>query len=124
VAIHFAANGQSKLTQVLCLRQEWSLIMINSKQRAYLRGMANGIETIGQIGKSGINENLIKQIEEALTARELIKLRVLETSPASAREAAQQLADCTATDIVQVIGARIVLFKQNEKKPVINIKKI
>lgn len=98
--------------------------MINSKQRAFLRGMANGIETIQQIGKSGINENLIRQVEEALTARELIKLRVLETCPASAREAAQQLADCAAADIVQVIGARIVLFKQNEKKPVIDIKKI
>src|ERR1035437_5694606 len=98
--------------------------MINSKQRAFLRGMANGIETIQQVGKSGINENLIRQVEEALTARELIKLRVLETSPDSAREAAQKLAECTAADIVQVIGSRIVLFKQNEKKPVIDIKKI
>jgi RNA-binding protein len=98
--------------------------MISSKQRAFLRGMANGIDTIQQIGKQGINENLIKQVEEALTARELIKLRVLETSPDSAREAAQNLAEATESDIVQVIGSRIVLFKQNEKKPVIDFKKI
>jgi RNA-binding protein len=98
--------------------------MINSKQRAYLRGMANGIETILQIGKSGINENLIKQVDEALTARELIKMRVLETCPVSAREAAQSIADDINADIVQVIGAKMVLFKQNEKKPVIDLRKI
>jgi len=98
--------------------------MISSKQRAFLRAMANSIDTIQQIGKQGINENLIKQVEEALTARELIKLRVLETSPDSARETAQKLAETTESDIVQVIGSRIVLFKQNEKKPVIDIKKI
>jgi RNA-binding protein len=98
--------------------------MISSKQRAFLRAMANSIDTIQQIGKQGINENLIKQVEEALTARELIKLRVLETSPDSARETAQKLAETTESDIVQVIGSRIVLFKQNEKKPVIDLKKI
>lgn len=98
--------------------------MINSKQRAFLRGMANGIETIQQIGKSGINESLTRQVEEAINARELIKLRVLETSPDTAKEAAQKLADSIQADIVQVIGSRIVLFKQNEKKPIIDIKNI
>lgn len=98
--------------------------MINSKQRAYLRGMANTIETILQIGKSGINENLIIQVDEALTARELIKMSVLETCPVSAREAAQMLADKIKADVVQVIGAKIVLFKQNEKKPIIDFRKI
>ena len=90
--------------------------MITTKQRAQLRGVANTIETIFQIGKSGIAENLIAQVYDALSAREIIKLRVLETSPVTAREAAQQLALATGSDIVQVIGSRLVLFRRNEKE--------
>ena len=64
--------------------------MLNSRQRAQLRGMANSLDTIFQVGKGGINEQLIKQVAEALEARELIKLRVLETSPVTSREAADE----------------------------------
>lgn len=89
--------------------------MINSKQRAYLRSLANGLDTIFQVGKGGVNEQLSKQIDEALEARELIKCRVLETSPVDAREAAQQIAPLVHADIVQVIGFRFVLYRRNSK---------
>lgn len=95
--------------------------MITSKQRAYLRGLANTMETILQVGKSGVGEHTVTQVEEALTARELIKLRVLETSPVGARECAQELAEKTGADIVQVIGTRFVLFRQNKKDPKIKL---
>jgi RNA-binding protein len=95
--------------------------MITTKQRAALRGMANGIDTILQVGKGGINDQTLVQVGDALTARELIKLRVLETSPVTAREAAQELAEKTKAEIVQVIGSRLVLFRRNAKKPVIEL---
>ncbi|MDR3645806.1 MAG: YhbY family RNA-binding protein [Clostridia bacterium] len=95
--------------------------MITSKQRATLRAMANSAETIVQIGKDGIGENLIRQAQEALTARELVKLRVFDTSPVTAREAAQQLAVATGAEIVQVIGTRFVLFRRNAENPQITL---
>ena len=66
--------------------------MLNSRQRAQLRGLANSLDTIFQIGKGGVTENTVKQVDDALEARELIKLRVLETSPVSSREAADEIA--------------------------------
>ncbi len=88
--------------------------MLTSKQRAQLRGIANSYETIFQIGKGGINDQLIKQIDEALTARELIKLRVLETAPVSAREAADETAPKVNADVVQVIGTRFILYRESK----------
>lgn len=95
--------------------------MITTKQRAKLRGMANTMETILQIGKAGIVDTTVVQVDDALTARELIKLRCLETAPCAAREAAQDLAGRLNADIVQVIGTRFVLFRKNEKKPQIEL---
>jgi RNA-binding protein len=95
--------------------------MITSKQRAYLRGLANPLETILQVGKSGVADNTIVQVDGALTARELIKLRVLETCPQSAREAAQLLAERTHAEIVQVIGTRFVLYRKNPKEAKIKL---
>ena len=97
--------------------------MITSKQRAYLRGLSNSMETIGQIGKGGIGESVVAQVDEALTARELIKLRVLETARLTAREAATELSQKTGADIVQVIGTRFVLYRRNLKNPVIELEK-
>jgi len=91
--------------------------MITSKQRAKLRAVANTTETIGQIGKGGILDTTVRLADDALRARELIKLRVLETCELTAREAAQQLAQRTGADIVQVIGSRLVLFRRNPQKP-------
>ena len=97
--------------------------MLNSKQRAQLRALANPIETILQVGKSGVGEQLIKQVDDALTARELIKLRVLETAPGSVREIAEELAAATQSDVVLTIGTRFVLYRRNNKKPVIELVK-
>ena len=88
---------------------------LTGMQRAKLRGMANGLDTILQVGKGNVTENLVKQADEALTARELIKLRVLETSMVTAREAAEELAEETKAQVVQVIGTRFVLFRPREK---------
>ena len=96
--------------------------MLKSKQRAFLRGIASSYETIFQVGKGGINENFINQVTDALRKRELIKLRVLENSGYTAREAAEEIASKTESDVVQVIGSRFVLFKRNPKEPVIDIK--
>ncbi len=93
--------------------------MITSKERATLRAMANGIDTILQIGKGGITENLVKQVDEALAARQLIKLRVLDSSMHTAREAATELAASTESEPVQVIGTRFVLYRADPKKPLI-----
>lgn len=89
--------------------------MLTSKQRATLRGIASGYETILQVGKNGIGETLIQQVSDALRKRELIKLHVLENSELSAREAAEQLAEATESEVVQVIGSRFVLYKRNPK---------
>lgn len=90
---------------------------LTSKQRAQLRGLANSIDTILQVGKDGIGANLIKQADDALEARELIKGRVLETSLMSAREAAEALAPRTRSEVVQVIGTKFVLYRESHSKP-------
>ena len=87
--------------------------MLTSKQRAFLRSKANQMETILQVGKSGVGETLVKQVDDALT-----KMRVLENSLLTAKEAAIELAERTGADVVQVIGTRFVLFRRNEKKPI------
>lgn len=90
--------------------------MLNSRQRAQLRGMANGYETIFQIGKGGIGDPIKKQVAEALEARELIKLRVLETAPLTAREAADELSAAVGADVVQVIGTKFILYRPASEK--------
>lgn len=97
--------------------------MLTGKQRAYLRSLANPLDTILMVGKSGIGEDLIRQADDALTARELIKGRVLETSPVPAREAADQIARATHSESVQIIGSRFVLYRKNEKDPKIVLPK-
>ncbi|MCD7947092.1 MAG: ribosome assembly RNA-binding protein YhbY [Oscillospiraceae bacterium] len=89
---------------------------LTSKQRAQLRGLANGIDTIVHIGKDGIGENLVKQANDALEARELIKCRVLENSMLTSREAAGNLARETRAEVVQVIGTKFILYRPSHKK--------
>ncbi len=86
---------------------------LTSKQRAQLRGIANGIDTIVIIGKDGITENLVKQANDALDAREIIKCRVLENSMLTAREACDELSRLTRSEQVQVIGTKFVLYRQH-----------
>ena len=95
--------------------------MLTSKQRARLRALANPLETIMQVGKSGVTPELAASVGDALTARELIKLRALETCPTSPRETAQQLAQAAGAEVVQVIGTRFVLYRVNPEKPVIRL---
>ena len=95
--------------------------MITSKQRAYLRGLANKMQPIFQIGKNGIEESFIRQVEEALEARELIKIKVLENSDYDAREASNEICEAIGCEGIQAIGSKIVLYKQSSKKPVIEL---
>lgn len=97
--------------------------MLTSKQRAYLRTKSNQMETIFQIGKSGISDTVIQQVNDALTARELIKLRVLEASLLTAREAGEMLAEACHAELVYAIGSRFVLFRRNPKKPIYELEK-
>jgi len=91
---------------------------LTSKQRAQLRGLANSIDTILQVGKDGIGENLIKQADDALEARELIKGRVLDNNiEYDARLAAEELAKATRSQVVQVIGSKFVLYRETHSKP-------
>ncbi len=92
--------------------------MLTSKQRAKLRAMANGETAIMQIGKGGVGENLVKTVSDALEARELIKLAVLETSMSTPKETANELADATGADVVGVVGRKIILYREsvNNKK--------
>ena len=88
---------------------------MTSKQRAYLRSLANNIDSIFQIGKGGISDNLIKQLSDALEARELIKISVLETAPDSAKDLGNEIAEATASTLVQVVGSKITLYKPRKK---------
>ena len=89
---------------------------LTSKQRAQLRGIASTLDTIVHVGKDGIGENLIKQADDALEARELIKGRVLENSMYTAREAAEELAVATRSEVVQVIGSKFVLYRMQHNR--------
>jgi RNA-binding protein len=91
--------------------------MINSRQRAQLRGMANTLETILYVGKNGIGENLVSQANGALLARELIKGKVLDNSPVTAQEAVSELAALCGAEPVQAIGSKFVLYRANDKLP-------
>ena len=93
--------------------------MLTSKQRSTLRGIASKYETILQVGKGGISEALVQQVKDALRKRELIKMRVLDNCPLDAREAAEELAARTGSEVVQVIGSRFVLFLRHPKEPVV-----
>ena len=97
--------------------------MLTSKQRAQLRGLAMDIDTILQIGKGGITENVITAVEDALRANELIKCRVLENSMLTAREACDALSEACEAEQVQVIGTKFVLYKRNPKAPKIELVK-
>ena len=97
--------------------------MLTSKQRAYLRGRANDYDTIFQVGKGGINDNMLEQISNALEARELIKLRTLENSDFFAREAAETIAEELGADVVSVVGSRFILYRESKKKKRIELPK-
>jgi RNA-binding protein len=95
--------------------------MITSKQRSYLRSLGNGIESIFHIGKEGINEGFLKQVDDALEARELIKINVLRNSLIDAREACNEICDALGCEPVQVIGNRFIIYRRSKEKPRIEL---
>ena len=98
-------------------------MMLTSKQRAQLRGLAATADTILMVGKGGITENVIAQTTDALKARELVKGKVRESSLLSAREACEALSEACRAEQVQVIGNKFVLYKRNESDPKIELVK-
>lgn len=97
--------------------------MLTSKQRAFLRGLANEYEVILTVGKGGVVDNIIAQADGALKTRELIKGQALEASPVTSREAAESIASETGAEVVQVIGRKFILYRRNNEKPVIELPK-
>ena len=89
---------------------------LTSKQRAQLRSMANGIDTILIVGKDGLGENLIAQANDALEARELVKGRVLETCEYTPKEVCEMLSKLTRSEPVQVIGSKFVIYRESHRK--------
>ena len=95
--------------------------MLTSKQRSYLRALANTIPPIFQVGKGGINDNMIKQFSEALEARELIKATILKNAIGETREICNEISEATNAEIVQVIGSKFVLYRQSKDNKVIEL---
>jgi RNA-binding protein len=96
---------------------------LTSKQRAYLKGLANNVDAIFQIGKSGLTPEVTEGVKEALEKRELIKISVLKNCMDDPREIAEVLAERTHGQVVQVIGKKITLYRQDTEKPKIQLPK-
>ena len=97
--------------------------MLTGKQRSYLKRLSNNMSPIFQIGKGGLTENVIKQFDEALEARELIKTSVLKNSLFDTKEACEMIAEKSRAEIVSVIGNKFVLYRESRKKKEITIPK-
>lgn len=95
--------------------------MLKGKQKRYLRAMAHHLNPIFQVGKGGVNENMIKQITEALEVRELLKVSVLQNCEEDKNVVAKELADGTKAELVQLIGSTIVLYKESKENKTINL---
>ena len=88
--------------------------MLTSKQRAKLRSLANTMPTIFQIGKGGINENFIKQLDDALEARELVKVHILDTAFLDVKQTVNEVARLVGGEPVQAIGSRFVIYRESK----------
>ncbi len=93
--------------------------MLTSKQRSYLRSLANTMPSLFQVGKGGVGETVCRQFDEVLEVRELIKGNVLNNSLYTAREAAEEIAAAIGADVVSVIGNRFVLYRRSKENPVL-----
>ncbi len=94
---------------------------MTSKQRAYLKSLSNSLDPILHVGKGGIGDALIKQADDALEARELIKLKCLENSEYSPREAAEEIAERVGAEVVFCIGSKAVIYRRASKNPKIEL---
>lgn len=88
--------------------------MLTSKQRSYLRSLGNGVDPIFQVGKGGIGDNMVKQFNDALEARELVKASVLKSALSDTREVCEEISQLTGSEIVQIIGNRFLLYKESK----------
>ncbi len=96
--------------------------MLSSKQRSYLRGLSNKLEAIVQVGKGGLTPEVTASVDEALEKRELIKISVLNNCELEAEEVAEQVHGRTRSEVVQVIGKKIVLYRPSKTNPKITLK--
>ncbi len=97
--------------------------MLSSKQRSYLKGLANKIEPIFQIGKAGVSPELIEAIDDALEARELVKCTVLNNCMEDIKYIASAISERTKSDVVQIIGKKIVIYRESKEKSTIVLPK-
>lgn len=97
--------------------------MITGNQRSYLKGIANNIDPIFQLGKNGLTDNFVRQVDDALKAREIVKINVLKNSVLDPTEVGSQLAEALNAEFVQSIGRKFVLYRQSEDKPEIVLPK-
>lgn len=95
--------------------------MLTGKQKRFLRAKAHHLSPIFQVGKGGVNENMVKQIEEALEKRELIKVSILQNCDEDRYEVAEALSQQANAELVQVIGHVIVLYKESKEKKTIEL---
>ena len=91
--------------------------MLTSKARAYLRGIASTADTILQVGKEGVTDTVVSQLDMTLTAREIVKGRVLDNSLLSPREAGEALASACGAELVCAIGTKFVIYRESKKLP-------
>ena len=95
---------------------------LNAKQRAHLKSLAHPLKAMAQIGKGGVDEQVVASLDDAFRHRELLKVKVLESAPVSAKEAGEQLAEqVSGAKLVQVIGRTIVLYRQHPDTPEIRL---
>ncbi|RDW19259.1 ribosome assembly RNA-binding protein YhbY [Oceanobacillus arenosus] len=89
--------------------------MLTGKQKRFLRSKAHHLKPIFQVGKEGVNENMVKQIGEALEKRELLKVSILQNCADDKDTVATELSEGTAAEVVQIIGNSIVLYRESEE---------
>ncbi|HEX6588929.1 MAG TPA: ribosome assembly RNA-binding protein YhbY [Longimicrobiales bacterium] len=95
---------------------------LNARQRAHLKSLAHPLKAMAQIGKGGVDDAVVQSLDDAFQNRELLKVKVLESAPVSAKEAAEQLAErVSGAKLVQVIGRTVVLYRQHPDAPEIRL---
>ena len=97
--------------------------MLSGKEKRYLRSLANTVDPVVQVGKASVNESVLFSLNEALDARELVKVKVLKNCLDEVKDVAQELADQSKAELVQVIGRNVVLYRPNPEKPMIKLPK-
>ncbi len=97
--------------------------MLSGKEKRYLRSLANTVDPVVQVGKASVNESVLFSLNEALEARELVKVKVLKNCLDEVKDVAQELAEQGNAELVQVIGRNVVLYRPNPEKPGIELPK-